>query len=99
MRIAGQRPRGQIVDGFLAPLGVNCPCCRIAAEHMHRLQIEEVRRMQGFPLSEQARFQARGRRRLEEHLECGRGINHDHGWSRRSRMTSAGGTSGITGVR
>src|SRR5262245_44498766 len=38
------------------------------------------RRMQGFPWREQARFKARGSRRLEEYFKYGGGVNHDYGW-------------------
>ena len=82
MRITGQGPRGQIIEGILAPPGVKYPGGRIAAEHMHHLQIEEMRGMEGLPRGEQAHLNGWGLRRLEEHLKDGHLSKLDVAFSR-----------------
>jgi hypothetical protein len=51
--------------------------------------------MSGFPLSEQARFNAWGRRHLEQHFKGARRIDDKHTWSRRSRSSRGMGRSAL----
>ena len=67
----------------------------VPAQHLHDLEIEQVRRMQR-RTSEQPRFHRSRRIRLQQHLQqCGC-VNDDQRASRSARTAAAGDSSGYT---
>src|SRR6202166_2535271 len=77
-------------QGLLCPARIELATGDEAAQHLGHLDVQQMRRMEGGGGRRQQAFrEGRAGRRVQEHLDGGRGIQHDHRPSRSAATASA----------
>ncbi len=98
MGVSPQREIRQIVESEAAAFSVDLAVRGVAADHLRRFHIEQVRCMQRLTRGEQPIFHGVRRGRSEENLKQGRCVDDDHIRSRSARTASAGDTERVVSV-
>jgi len=99
MRISPQSQIGQVAEGETAPCTVDIALRGVAPDHLGYFDIEQMRRVERLPGSEQPILHGACSSGAQEGLKHGRGVDDDHPPSRSARTISAGGTEGLVSVR
>jgi hypothetical protein len=97
--IADERKIDEILEGLHSTLNGHLTRPRISTQHLSDLEVEKVRRVKRLTCREESRGDSGSVGRVEENLQHGGRIDHDHRLSRSALTALAVGTRVTTGAR
>jgi hypothetical protein len=99
MRVTGQRKVGEVFHGLKTPGCIEFAGKRLTTKDLGDFDIEQAGRMKRLLPFEKPLGYSRPRRRVEQHLDQGRGVYNDHLPSLSALTALAGETLVVTDVR
>ena len=99
MGVTVEREIEQIVEGIATAPGFDPTARRIAPQHLHHLDIDQMGRMQRLLGAEQPVAHSGSGRRPQQYFYERRGVDDDHRVSRSARIASSGDGSGSVAGR